>query len=80
MPIPAWEPPCPKERDEYGAMREAARDLERLAPVRAPSMVTSKTGDARIHRNQDDVSRNHPKINAWELPSIESISQTDFAR
>jgi hypothetical protein len=30
MPIPAWEPPCPKERDEYEAMREAARDLDRL--------------------------------------------------
>jgi hypothetical protein len=30
MAIPAWEPPCPKERDEYGAMHEAARDLDRL--------------------------------------------------
>jgi hypothetical protein len=30
MPIPAWEPPGPKERDEYEAMREAARDLDRL--------------------------------------------------
>ena len=52
MPIPAWEPPCPKERDEYSAMHEAARDLDRLPPLRAPSMVTSKTGNARIHRHQ----------------------------
>jgi hypothetical protein len=26
----AWPPPTPKDRDEYGALREAMRDLERL--------------------------------------------------
>jgi len=26
----AWPPPIPKDRDEYGALREAVRDLERL--------------------------------------------------
>jgi hypothetical protein len=30
IPMPAWEPPCPKERDEYEAMCEAAPDLDRL--------------------------------------------------